>query len=152
MPSDDIESLSTANTDNYLVPVTIDKEPITFNGNDATIEGTLYECGRFYKRNGLFQTLFAHRAVALSNGKLAVESPNTAASAWIVFCRSLAPVRFCLPDSDYGRMVSGLDTRSVSAACSLVTEGLANTTRLDVFCECHSSLRIGPGKAIEIVV
>ena len=61
-------------------------------------------------------------------------------------------VRFCLPDSDYGRMVSGLDTRSVSAACSLVTEGLANTTRLDVFCECHSSLRIGPGKAIEIVV
>ena len=61
-------------------------------------------------------------------------------------------VRFSLPDTDYGRMISGLDTRSVSAACSLVTEGLANTTRLDVFCECHSSLRIGPGKAIEVVV
>ena len=61
-------------------------------------------------------------------------------------------VRFCMPDSDFGRMISGLDTRSVSAACSLVTEGLANTTRLDVFCECHSSLRIGPGKAIEVVV
>ena len=77
MSSDGNESLSTANTDNYLVPVTIDKEPIIFNGNDATIEGTLYECGRFYKRNGLFQPLFSHRAVALSNGKLAVESPNT---------------------------------------------------------------------------
>ena len=77
MPSDDTESLSTAITDNYLVPVTIDKEPIIFNGNDATIEGTLYECGRFYKRNDLFQPLFSHRAVALSNGKLAVESPNS---------------------------------------------------------------------------
>ena len=61
-------------------------------------------------------------------------------------------VRFCLPDSDFGRMISGLDTRSVSAQCALVTEGLQNTTRLDVYCECHSTLRIGPGKAIEIVV
>ena len=48
-----------------------DKEPIIFNGNDGIFngKGTLYECGRFYKRNGLFQPLFSHRAVALSNGK-----------------------------------------------------------------------------------
>ena len=76
------ESTSTlsnnTNTDlNHLVPVTIDKEPIIFEDNDATIEGILYEVGRFYKRNGLFQMLFKHRAVPLSNGKLAVDSVNT---------------------------------------------------------------------------
>ena len=75
--SDDNITLSNTADLNYLVPVTTDKEPIIFEDNDATIDGILYEVGRFYKRNGLFQTLFAHRAVALSNGKLAVESPNS---------------------------------------------------------------------------
>ena len=77
--SDDSTTNTLSNTAdlNYLVPVTIDKEPIIFEDNDATIEGILYEVGRFYKRTGLFQMLFKHRAVPLSNGKLAVESVNT---------------------------------------------------------------------------
>jgi hypothetical protein len=77
--SDDSTTNTLSNTAdlNYLVPVTIDKEPIIFEDNDATIEGILYEVGRFYNRTGLFQMLFKHRAVPLSNGKLAVESVNT---------------------------------------------------------------------------
>ena len=59
MPSSDDSTLSTTdnNTDNILVPTTTDKEPIIFEDNDATIEGTLYEVGRYCKRNGLFQML-----------------------------------------------------------------------------------------------
>ena len=71
--SDDNTTNTLSNTAdlNYLVPVTIDKEPIIFEDNDATIEKA--SC----TRTGLFQMLFKHRAVPLSNGKLAVESVNT---------------------------------------------------------------------------
>ena len=77
MSDDNSSTLSNNNDHNYLVPVTTDQEPIIFEDNDATIEGILYEVGRFYKRNGLFQMLFKHRAVPLSNGKLAVDSVNS---------------------------------------------------------------------------
>ena len=78
MSSIDDGTLSTTdnNSDNIYFPTTPDKEPITYTDNDATIEGTLYEIGRYYKRNGLFQMLFDHHAVSLGNGKLAVDSNN----------------------------------------------------------------------------
>ena len=67
----------TAHSDIY-VPTTTDGTPIRWIGdNDATIDGTLYEVGRFYKRSGLFQSYFRHHAVALSNGKLAIDSINS---------------------------------------------------------------------------
>jgi hypothetical protein len=59
----------TEHTD-ILVPVDPDKEPIEWDGNDAHIAGILYEVGLYYERQGLFQSLFEHRAVTLSNGKL----------------------------------------------------------------------------------
>ena len=62
---------------NILKPVYTDRSQIIWDGNDATIEGTLHEVGRFYKRRGLFQTFLKHHAVPLSNGKLAVDSANT---------------------------------------------------------------------------
>ena len=76
---DDITStLSTnTNTSSILIPVTTDKTALVWDGNDATINGLLYECGQYYKRKGLFQQLIKHRTVSLSNGKLAVEDPNT---------------------------------------------------------------------------
>ena len=61
---------------NILIPVSSDKTPLEWDGNDATILGLLYETGRYYRNKGLFQPLFQHRAVALSNGRLAVEDPN----------------------------------------------------------------------------
>lgn len=62
---------------NILFPVSSDKSALQWDGNDANILGLLYETGRYYRKTGLFQTLIEHRAVALSNGRLAVEDPNT---------------------------------------------------------------------------
>ena len=58
--------------------------------------------------------------------------------------------RFCLPDSDFNRLASGLDTRSVSAMASLTTENI-NSCNLMMFAECTAELRLGSGRAIEII-
>jgi len=58
--------------------------------------------------------------------------------------------RFCLPDSDFNRLASGLDTRSVSAMGSLTTENIASCN-LMMFAECTAELRLGSGRAIEII-
>ena len=58
--------------------------------------------------------------------------------------------RFCLPESDYNRLASGLDSRSVSAMGSVETEGIASCN-LTMFAECTAELRIGSGRAIEII-
>ena len=59
--------------------------------------------------------------------------------------------RFCLPDSDYSRLASGLDVRGVSASCSLNTTGL-DECNVTMYAECTSELRIGAGRQIEIIV
>ena len=53
-------------------PVYPDGTAIDWDGNDAHIPSALYECGRYFKRTGQFQTFFEHHAVQLSNGKLAL--------------------------------------------------------------------------------
>ena len=58
--------------------------------------------------------------------------------------------RFCLPGSDDNRLASGLDTRSVSAMGSLTTENIASCN-LMMFAECTAELRLGSGRAIEII-
>tara|TARA_R110002049_G_scaffold295603_2_gene483057 strand:- start:344 stop:1492 length:1149 start_codon:yes stop_codon:yes gene_type:complete len=58
--------------------------------------------------------------------------------------------RFCLPESDFNRLASGLDTRSVSAMASLTTENIASCN-LTMFAECTAELRLGSGRAIEII-
>ena len=58
--------------------------------------------------------------------------------------------RFCLPESDYNRLASGLDTRSVSAMGSLTTENIASCNLL-MFAECTAELRLGAGRAIEVI-
>lgn len=58
--------------------------------------------------------------------------------------------RFCLPDSDFNRLASGLDTRSVSAMGSLTTENI-DSCNLYMFAECTAELRLGAGRAIEVI-
>lgn len=58
--------------------------------------------------------------------------------------------RFCLPDSEMSRLASGLDTRSVSAQAALETQGLAKCN-VTIFAECCSELRVGSGRAIEVI-
>ena len=59
-------------------------------------------------------------------------------------------MRFCLPDSSFSRLASGLDTRSVSAQAALETQGL-NSCNLTVYAECTAELRVGSGRAIECI-
>ena len=59
-----------------MIPVSTDKTPLVWDGNDANILGLLYEVDRYYTNKGLFQTLIRDRAVSLSNGKLAIEHPS----------------------------------------------------------------------------
>ena len=75
--SDDINDHDTLSESSIYCPVSSDKSKLSWDGNDATILGLLHEVGRYYRRKGLFQPLLRDRAVALSNGRLAVEDPNT---------------------------------------------------------------------------
>lgn len=59
--------------------------------------------------------------------------------------------RFCLPDSDYSRLASGLDCRGVSSSCSLNTTGLSECN-VTMFAECTSELRVGAGRQLEVIV
>ena len=59
--------------------------------------------------------------------------------------------RFCLPESDYSRLSSGLDTRATSAQCALVTENIATSVACFIFAECTSELRVA-NRAIEVIV
>lgn len=59
--------------------------------------------------------------------------------------------RFCLPDSDYSRLASGIDCRGVSSSCAITTNGVTSCN-MTLFAECSSELRIGAGRQIEVVV
>ena len=59
--------------------------------------------------------------------------------------------RLNLSDGEFERILSGLDTRGSSADITLTTANTAVSDLL-IFLECHSSMRVGFGKAIEIVV
>jgi hypothetical protein len=53
-------------------------------------------------------------------------------------------MRFALPESDFGRLASGLDTRSTSANVILETTGLLTAgVTVNIFAECTSELRVG---------
>jgi hypothetical protein len=90
-------------------------------------------------------------AEALSMTKGAVDMPKNVMSLdqyrndFFVQC-----YRFCLPDSDFNRLASGLDTRSVSAQGTLETTSVT-ACALTMFAECSSELRVGSGRAIEVV-
>ena len=59
--------------------------------------------------------------------------------------------RFCLPESDYSRLSSGLDTRATSAQCALVTENVTTSTPCFIFAEVSSELRVA-NRSIEVIV
>ena len=70
-------------------------------------------------------------------------------------------VRLNMPDSEFSRTISGLDTRSVSlngyvnTAGTLTSNGpngSAGSPDLMIFCECTSTLRVGAGRQLEVIV
>tara|TARA_R110001606_G_scaffold120269_8_gene251880 strand:+ start:1372 stop:2529 length:1158 start_codon:yes stop_codon:yes gene_type:complete len=70
------------------------------------------------------------------------------ATSYFVQC-----IRLNMPDSEYSRLVSGLDTRSVSLNGYVNTTGtLASDPNLMIFAECTSCLRVGAGRSLEIII
>ena len=63
-------------------------------------------------------------------------------------------IRLNMPDSEKSRTMSGLDTRSVSLNGYVNTTGVlsAANPNLMIFCECTSSLRVGAGRQLEVIV
>lgn len=62
-------------------------------------------------------------------------------------------IRLNMPDSEFSRTVSGLDTRSVSLNGYVNTTGtLTADPNLMIFAECTSSLRVGAGRQLEIII
>ena len=62
-------------------------------------------------------------------------------------------VRLNMPDSEMSRTLSGLDTRSVSLNGYINTTGtLTADANLMIFAECTSSLRVGAGRQLEVVI
>ncbi len=59
--------------------------------------------------------------------------------------------RLNMPDSELSHTLSGLDTRAVNLAGYVKTSN-TNRATCDVFAECTSTLRIGAGRAIELIV
>ena len=61
-------------------------------------------------------------------------------------------IRLNLPDSEYSREISGLDTRGITMDGVYKTSGLKTTTNVVVFCECSSTIRLGSARSLEVVV
>ena len=59
--------------------------------------------------------------------------------------------RFCLPENDYSRIASGLDCRGVSSNCSITTDNI-DTCNLLLIAETTCEIRLGAGRAIEIIL
>lgn len=59
--------------------------------------------------------------------------------------------RLNMPDSEYSRLLSGIDTRAVNLQGIVKTENATADQTIDVFCETTEVLRVGAGRAIEII-
>ena len=68
------DTLSTATEQSSNTPVTIDGTVIQWDGNPGRLDGVLHELSQYYARTGAHAALLENGAIALSNGKLAVES------------------------------------------------------------------------------
>ena len=60
--------------------------------------------------------------------------------------------RLNMPESEFSRTLSGLDTRSISLQGYLNTNNQDGNSNLVIFCEMTSTLRVGAGRMLEVVV
>lgn len=80
------------------------------------------------------------------SGKKPAYSLYTAKTNYAVQC-----IRLNMPESEYGRLISGLDTRSVSLNGYYNMDNVSSARTINLFAECSSTLRIGAGKMLEVV-
>ena len=60
-------------------------------------------------------------------------------------------VRLNLPQAEENREICGADTRGISLNAYFQTTGFGSSKNIFIACECTSSLRIGAGRAIEVI-
>ena len=63
---------------------------------------------------------------------------------------SVQCVRLNLPESEYSRLISGLNTRSVSLNGYYNISGLSGNPTVNLFAECTSTLLIGAGRTLSV--
>jgi hypothetical protein len=59
-----------------LVPVDLEGTPLKWHGNPVILTGIFEGIAKFYIRKGRFQPLLKLRAVAMNNGRLAIDSSS----------------------------------------------------------------------------
>jgi len=60
--------------------------------------------------------------------------------------------RLNMPNSEFSRTLSGVDSRATNLAGIVRTEGTVNNANLMIFCETTEILKIAPGRSISVVV
>ncbi len=73
----DIESHSSTFPTVPNVPIYLDKDPIIWDENKATIPGVQHGIRAWLKRTGKYKTLFTNRTAPCGHGKLAIDHPDT---------------------------------------------------------------------------
>ena len=74
----DIESNSSTNPtvpNVPIFPIYLDKDPIIWDENKATIPGVQHAIRGWFKRTGKYKTLFTNRTAPCGHGKLAIDHP-----------------------------------------------------------------------------
>lgn len=67
---------------------------------------------------------------------------------------SVQCIRLNMPESEFSRLISGLDTRAVSLNGYYTVDNIntgSYTPTVNLFCECTSSLKVGAGRMLEVV-
>ena len=96
-------------------PVTLDGDPIVWDGNPATLKGILEEIKLFYIREGLFQELFSDRAVLIGT-KTAIESTFVVPFVKGVLSSSVHPYNFDTPCPSTAGRIAHYDAKQAATA------------------------------------
>ena len=73
----DDDSTAIVYSDKHIIPVNLDGSMITWDKNDASIDGVLMQFGKWSKRNDTFESLFNDHAVSYK-GKIYLDTANSA--------------------------------------------------------------------------
>ncbi len=119
-------------------------------------DGNIFDCRYQLQLNGAYYPQFQ-----ASPEEMIQISKNSIVGSSYVKNRTLGQslgnywvncIRLNMPDSEFSRTISGLDTRSVSLQGYINTTHVTGSPRLTVFCECSSTLRIGAGRMLESIM
>lgn len=117
-------------------------KPAGLTGAQFQLNGTLYP-----QMLATPDEWFALSKDAVKKDSMAIKSRQAWQDNYHVYC-----VRFNQPEADALRLVSGLDTRSMNMAGFFNTTGVSGSPAVVVIAECTSTLRVGAGLSISVVV